>query len=84
MVKLTEGLIIMNVLQCSSIPPVHNLVQQTSPSQPTKLMILGPACSVATELMGEIAERFMNIPQVWHQVAICCNSKCKPHNSENT
>ena len=29
-------------------------------------MILGPACSEATELMGEIAQRFMNIPQVWH------------------
>ena len=54
----------MIMLQCSSIPPVYNLIQQTSPSQPTKLMILGPACSVATELMGEIAERFMNIPQV--------------------
>ena len=29
-------------------------------------MILGPACSVATEIMGEVAQRFMNITQVWY------------------
>ena len=52
------------VLQCSSIPAVYHLIQQTDPSQPTKLMILGPACSGATTLMGEIAERFFHIPQV--------------------
>ena len=27
-------------------------------------MILGPSCSVATYLMGEIAQRKLNIPQV--------------------
>jgi len=27
-------------------------------------MVLGPGCSAAVELMGEIAERFLNIPQV--------------------
>jgi len=43
---------------------VYHLIQQTDPSQPTKLMILGPACSAAAELMGEVAERFLHIPQV--------------------
>jgi len=52
------------VLQCSSIPPVYHLIQQTDPSQQAKLMILGPACSVAAKLMGEIAEKFLHIPQV--------------------
>ena len=52
-------------MQCSSIPAVYHLIQQTDPSQPTKLMILGPACSGAAELMGEIAQRFMNITQVY-------------------
>ena len=52
------------VLQCASIPATYHLIQQTDPSQPTKLMILGPACSVATEIMGEVAQRFMNITQV--------------------
>ena len=27
-------------------------------------MILGPACSVANEVMGEVAERHLNITQV--------------------
>ncbi|XP_065916322.1 gamma-aminobutyric acid type B receptor subunit 2-like [Dysidea avara] len=49
---------------CSSIPPVYHLIQQTDPSQPTKLMILGTACSVASIIMGEIAERRLNITQV--------------------
>ena len=31
-------------------------------------MILGPACSVAAALMGELAERFMHIPQARHQL----------------
>ena len=53
------------LLQCSSIPAVYHLIQQTDPSQSTKLMILGPACSGAAELMGEIAQRFMNITQVY-------------------
>ena len=52
------------ILQCASIPATYHLIQQTDPSQPTKLMILGPACSVATEIMGEVAQRFMNITQV--------------------
>ena len=47
------------------MPATYHLIQQTDPSQPTKLMILGPACSAATELMGEIAQRFMNITQVY-------------------
>ena len=51
-------------LQCSLIPATYHLIQLTDPSQPTKLMILGPACSIAVELMGEIAERYMHIPQV--------------------
>jgi len=51
--------------QCSSIPPLHHLIQQTDPSQPTKLMILGTACSVASIVMGEIAERHLNLTQVW-------------------
>jgi len=50
--------------QCSSIPPVYHLIQQTDPSQPTKLMILGTACSAASILMGEIAEKRLNITQV--------------------
>ena len=52
------------MLQCSSIPALYHLIQLTDPSQPTKLMILGPACSRANELMGEIAEKYMNITQV--------------------
>ena len=52
------------VLQCASIPATYHLIQQTDPSQPTKLMILGPACSAANELMGAIAEKYLNIPQV--------------------
>ena len=52
-------------LQCHpSIPAMYHLIQQTDPSQPTKLMILGPSCSPATYLMGEIAQRKLNIPQV--------------------
>ena len=51
-------------LQCSLIPATYHLIRLTDPSQPTKLMILGPACSIAVELMGEIAERYMHIPQV--------------------
>ncbi|XP_065916310.1 gamma-aminobutyric acid type B receptor subunit 2-like isoform X2 [Dysidea avara] len=50
--------------KCSSIPPVYHLIQQTDPSQPTKLMILGTACSIASIIMGEIAERRLNITQV--------------------
>ena len=50
--------------QCLSIAATYHLIQQTDPSQPTKLMILGPACSEPTILMGEIAERFLHIPQV--------------------
>ena len=53
-----------HVLQCASIPAVYHLIQQTDTSQPTKLMILGPACSAANELMGVIAEKYLNIPQV--------------------
>ena len=52
------------MLQCSSVPPVYHLIQQTDPSQPTKLMILGPACSDSNVIMGEIAERVLNIFQV--------------------
>ena len=55
---------IIIVLQCSSIPAVYHLIQLTDPSQPAKLMILGTACSVATELMGKIAEKFLHISQV--------------------
>ena len=43
---------------------MYHLIQQIDASQPTKLMILGPACSVASEVMGEIAERRFNITQV--------------------
>ena len=52
------------MLQCSSIPATYHLIQLTDPSQPTKLMILGPACSAANEVMGTIAEKYLNIPQV--------------------
>ena len=55
---------IIIVLQCSSIPAVYHLIQLTDASQPTKLMVLGPACSTASELMGGIAEKFLHIPQV--------------------
>ena len=53
-------------LQCSSTstPAMYHLIQQTDPSQPTKLMILGPACSPANYVMGEVAQRKLNIPQV--------------------
>ena len=51
-------------MQCSSVPATYHLIQLTDPSQPTKLMILGPACSVANEVMGEVAERYLNITQV--------------------
>ena len=54
----------MHFLQCSSIPATYHLIQQTDPSQPAKLMILGPACSAANEVMGEIAQRHLNITQV--------------------
>ena len=27
-------------------------------------MILGPACSIASELMGEVAQKYMNLTQV--------------------
>ena len=63
-------------IQCASIPAIYHLIQQTDPSQPTKLMILGPACSSATKLMGEIAQRFMNITQVWHCLS---HSLCHKH-----
>ena len=33
-------------------------------------MILGPACSAAAELMGEIAEKHLNIPQVFSVTTI--------------
>ena len=52
------------MLQCSSIPAVYHLIQLTDPSQSTKLMILGPACSRANEVMGAIAEKYLNITQV--------------------
>ena len=55
---------IVFLVQCSSVPPLYHLIQQTDPSQPTKLLILGPACSVANEVMGAIAERQLNITQV--------------------
>ena len=58
----------MFLLQCSSIPAVYNLIQQTDPSQPAKLMILGPACSESNVIMGEVAERFLNITQVCEKV----------------
>ena len=58
------------MLQCASIPAVYHLIQQTDPSQPTKLMILGPACSAASELMGAIAEKYLNIPQVAYNGSI--------------
>lgn len=54
----------MYFLQCSSIPAIYHLIQQTDPSQPAKPMILGPACSAANEVMGEIAGRHLNITQV--------------------
>jgi len=55
---------------------VYHLIQQTDPSQPTKLMILGTACSVATELMGEIAQRFLHISQVATILALAFPCKC--------
>ena len=58
------------ILQCSSIPATYHLIKQTDPSQPTKLMILGTACSPASYLMGEIAQRKLNIPQVSDNVII--------------
>ena len=59
--------------QCSSIPPLYHLIQQTDPSQPTKLMILGTACSVASIIMGEIAERHFNMTQVWSCIVAPCH-----------
>ncbi|XP_065892681.1 gamma-aminobutyric acid type B receptor subunit 2-like isoform X2 [Dysidea avara] len=50
--------------KCSSVPAMYNLIQQTDPSQPTKLMILGPACSVANIPMGEMAEKYLHLTQV--------------------
>ncbi|XP_065917614.1 gamma-aminobutyric acid type B receptor subunit 1-like [Dysidea avara] len=49
---------------CASIPATYHLIQQTDPGVPTKLMILGPACSIASELMGEVAQKFINLTQV--------------------
>ena len=59
------------MLQCASIPAVYHHIQLTDPSQPTKLMILGPACSGASELMGAVAEKLLSIPQ------IACNGSSK-------
>ena len=68
------------MLQCASIPAMYHLIQLTDPSQPTKLMILGPACSGASELMGGIAEKYLNIPQVGIIYNIsslyCTNNSC--------
>ena len=50
--------------QCSSIPPLYHLIKQTDPSQPSKLMILGTTCSVSSIIMGEIAQRSLNLTQV--------------------
>ena len=60
------------VLQCASIPATYHLIQQTDPSQPTKLMILGTACSGASHLMGEVAQRILNITQVCHMELLLC------------
>ncbi|XP_065892670.1 gamma-aminobutyric acid type B receptor subunit 2-like isoform X2 [Dysidea avara] len=54
----------MEKRKCSSVPAMYNLIQQTDPSQPTKLMILGPACSVANIPMGEMAEKYFHLTQV--------------------
>ena len=50
--------------QCSLIPPVYHLIHQTDASQPTKLMILGTTCSISSILMGQIAQKNLNLPQV--------------------
>ena len=65
-----DSLYALFLLQCSSIPATYHLIQQTDPSQPTKLMILGPACSLASIVMGEIAQRKLHISQV-HEATIC-------------
>jgi len=51
-----------------ALPAMYHLIKQTDPSESTRLMILGPAYSVASELMGKVAQRYMDLTQIGNKV----------------